>query len=433
MSLFGALNTAVSGLGAQSAAFSNIGDNVANSQTIGFKGTDTRFNDYLTNSTATANESGNVVATPSYQNNVQGTITQSSAPLAMAISGQGFFTVSQSVGTGANGQPVFKPEPQYTRAGDFQLNKDGYIVNGAGHYLNAWPVGATGNVNQAQLAPLQVSEANLTPVATTQLTLSANLPATPSTTPTAANPLVSQLSVYDALGTKQQLTLNWSQANNGAVPPVVVPNQWNVTISGPGAANANLGGIHTVTFANGLVTGVDGAVGVAGQPAQINIAPNFGSGAQAIALNLGTFGQASGLTQFNGTDLTVNSVTQNGASSGSFTGLSTDTNGRLTASYSNGQTRVVGQVPITTFADSNALQRQNNQAFTATPNSGLPLTQAAGAGAAGGLVTQSIESSNVDIAAQLSKVIVAQQAYSANAKLVTTADQMLQQTINMKQ
>jgi flagellar hook protein FlgE len=215
MSLFGALDTAVSGLGAQSAAFSNIGDNVANSQTIGFKGTDTRFSDYLTSSTAADNESGSVVATPSYQNDVQGTITQSSNPLAMAISGQGFFAVSQNLGTGSNGLPVFSSQTEYTRAGDFQLDKNGYIVNGAGQYLNAWSVNAAGNVNQTQLAPIQVPEASLTPTATSQLTLSANLPATPSTTPTAASPLTSQVSVYDATGTQQQLTLNWSQVTNG--------------------------------------------------------------------------------------------------------------------------------------------------------------------------------------------------------------------------
>ena len=95
--------------------------------------------------------------------------------------------------------------------------------------------------------------------------------------------------------------------------------------------------------------------------------------------------------------------------------------------------KVIAQVPITTFANPNGLQRQNDQSYSVTPQSGVPLTQAANANGAGRLLTQSVESSNVDIAAELSKVIVAQQAYSANAKLVTTADQMLQQTLNMKQ
>jgi flagellar hook protein FlgE len=101
--------------------------------------------------------------------------------------------------------------------------------------------------------------------------------------------------------------------------------------------------------------------------------------------------------------------------------------------YDNGQSRVIAQVPLITFNDPNQLQRQDGQSFTATTESGTPLAEAAGTNGAGNLVTESIESSNVDIATEFTKLIVAQQAYSANTKMVTTADQMLQQTINMKQ
>ena len=425
MSLFGALDTAVSGLGAQSAAFTNISDNVANSQTIGFKGTDTRFSDYLTTSSATENESGSVVATPSYQNDVQGTIAHSSNPLAMAISGQGFFTVSQSVSTDSQGKPVFSTQPQYTRAGDFQLDKNGYVVNGGGQYLNAWPVNASGNVNQATLAPLQINEGSSKPVPTTQVTLSANLPATPAAgTATAASPLTTQVSVYDALGTKHQLTLSWSQT--------ATPNQWNVAISSPDATPTAIT-TQTVAFQNGVVSAVGAAPGTAGQAATIPINASFGGNPQTINLNLGTFGQPDGLTQFSGTQISVGNVTQNGAASGTFTGVSADSAGNILATYSNGQTKILGQVPITTFAAPDGLQRQNDQAYTATSASGDPLTRIAGSAGTGTLATQSVENSNVDIATQLSKVIVAQQAYSANAKMVTTADQLLQQTINMKQ
>jgi flagellar basal body rod protein FlgB len=117
MSLFGALNTSVSGLSAQSAAFGNISDNVANSQTVGFKAVNTNFIDYLTTSTAQQNEPGAVVTRPSYTNNVQGTITQSSDPTALAISGQGFFAVSKQNGTVAgSNDPTFNPQTYYTDA-----------------------------------------------------------------------------------------------------------------------------------------------------------------------------------------------------------------------------------------------------------------------------------------------------------------------------
>ena len=138
MSLFGALYTAVSGLGAQSAAFGNISDNVANSQTVGFKETNTAFLDYLTTSTAAANDSGSVATRPQYTNDVQGTVTASTDPTALAIAGGGFFAVQQATSVAANGTTAFSPEQDYTRTGDFSLNRSGYLQNSAGEYLEGW-------------------------------------------------------------------------------------------------------------------------------------------------------------------------------------------------------------------------------------------------------------------------------------------------------
>src|SRR5271167_3794412 len=132
MSLFGAINTAVSGLTAQSTSFGNISEDVANSQTVGFKRVDTSFTDYLTTSTATDNVPGAVVATPDYVNNIQGTVTQTDNPLGMAIAGQGFFAVSQATGVTSASVPTFSPQQYYTRAGDFSMNDNGYLVNSAG-------------------------------------------------------------------------------------------------------------------------------------------------------------------------------------------------------------------------------------------------------------------------------------------------------------
>jgi len=181
MSLFGAMSTAISGLSAQSAAFGNIGDNVANSQTIGFKRVDTSFEDYLTSSTSTSNQSGSVVARPDYANSVQGSVTLTDKPLDLAIAGQGFFTVSCELSS-ANGTGTFAPQQQYTRAGDFTLDRDGYLVNSAGGVLNGWLPNAKGVLDTSKMAPIQVGQAAFSPVATTQATLVANLPATPSST-----------------------------------------------------------------------------------------------------------------------------------------------------------------------------------------------------------------------------------------------------------
>jgi flagellar hook protein FlgE len=206
MSIFGAMNTAISGLNAQSAAFGNISDNVANSTTVGYKDIGTSFTDYLTTSTASLNDPGAVVATPDYENNVQGTVTQTSTATNMAITGQGFFAVSQSDGD-TNGVTSFNPQQMYTRAGDFQMNKDGYLVNSSGDFLNGWPVDPkTGLANQNAMAPIQVTQTAYNPIPTSTVSLSANLPATPAT-----SPITSTVDVYDSLGNMQPLTLSWSQ------------------------------------------------------------------------------------------------------------------------------------------------------------------------------------------------------------------------------
>jgi flagellar hook protein FlgE len=435
MSLLGAMNAAISGLTAQSAAFGNISDNVANSQTIGFKRTDTSFIDYLTTSTPATNEPGAVVARPDYINNVQGSVTQSDNPLALAITGNGFFSVSQPNGT-ANGLPTFSPQQLYTRAGDFTMDANGFLVNSAGNYLNGWLVNPVTNlVNQAVLAPIKVAQGVDQPVATSVETLSANLPATPAL----GTPISTQLQVYDTLGTLHTVTLNWTQ---------IAPSDWTVAVNSPNdIVNPAVGGAE-IQFGP-LVSGnpvTDGTMGniinvagsvatagyAAGTPATLTFATDFGLGPQTITLNLGTYGLSTGLTQYAGTQYSLNGLTQNGVPPGNFSSVATQANGNVVVGYDNGQTKIIAQVPVVDFAAPNGLQRQNGQAFTATINSGQPQANSAGANGAGKLIINSTEGSNVDIATEFAQLIVAQRAYSANAKIITTADDLLTTTIDMK-
>jgi flagellar hook protein FlgE len=476
MSLFGAINTAVSGLTAQSAAFGNISEDVANSQTVGFKRVDTSFVDYLTTSTPLTNEPGAVVAHPNYINNVQGAITQTDNPLGMAIAGQGFFAVSQPTGT-LNGQTTYNPQQFYTRTGDFSMNASGFLVNSAGQYLNGWTINPTTKVaDQNALVPIQVSQQTFNPVPTSSVTLAANLPATPTAgTATTASPLSSQITVYDALGTAHAVTLNWVQTLNSS--GVAIPNQWSVQIQVPDAAasptvgtgaSANAGSAD-VTFgaASGTDLGAAGAAVIAPpegtiglvvpdvnnpgnpsvaassytqaaagttptlQPATVSFTTNFGSGNQTIQLNLGAYGGTSGVTQFAGNAYSLLGLTQDGVPPGSFSGVTTQANGNVVVNYNNGQTKTIAQIPLVTFNAPNSLQSQNGQSFTATPSSGSPLAEAASTNGAGNLVTGSVEGSNVNIATEFTSLIVAQQSYSSNAKVVTTANQMLQATLQM--
>ncbi|MEJ1978189.1 MAG: flagellar hook protein FlgE [Acetobacteraceae bacterium] len=442
-SLFGALDTAVTGLGAQSSAFGNISDNIANSQTTGFKAIDTNFQDFLTTSTASVNDSGSVATTPGYENSVQGTITTSTNLNALAISGQGFFQVSQEIATSSTGD-TFSPLTEYSRDGNFSVDNNGFLANDSGQILNGWSVNpTTGAVDQNTLQPIQINQTAFAPQATQTVTLSANLPATPDTS-ASASPISSQINVFDGEGTQHAVDLGWAPVSGST-------NTWTVTITSPD--DPALNSSATVVFGDGTtpgvpagtiasITGISGGTpdtsttstttGTAQSPATLGFTATFNGVQQPITLNLGTVGGDNGLTQFAGTTYSLRGLTSDGVAPGSYTGYSIESSGAVVLNYNNGETRTIAQVPIVQFANPDGLQRQNGQAYTATTASGAALAQAAGTGA-GSLVTGSIEASNVDIATEFSKLIVAQQAYSANAKMVTTADQMLQTTIDMKQ
>ena len=428
MSLFGSMDTAISGLNAQAAAFSNISDNMANSQTVGYKSVDTSFMDYLTASTAAQNQSGSVATRPDYENQLQGSIQQSSDPLSMAISGQGFFSVSEQAGVSTTGAPQFSSQQFYTRAGDFTPDANGYLKNSAGEYLNGWTVNANGTVNTGALVPIQVSQSQHPPVATSAVSLVANVPSSP----TATSNLSSDTEIYDASGNAHQLQTSWAQTS---------ANNWTLTLSSPNnIANGTtaIGSIPVTFNANGTLASLGVGTGALSNTSSasagtVQISPDFGSGAQPITLSLGTFDASGGVTQFAGSNYSVTSATQNGAPSGNLTSVAAESDGNIVANYDNGRSVTIAKVPLVNFADADALQRQNGEAYTGTQDSGLAQTDSLGQNGAGTLIVGSTESSNVDIASQLSQLIVAQQAYGANAKVITTANELLTTTLNMKQ
>ena len=428
MSLFGALNTAVSGLTAQAADFTNISDNVANSQTVGFKGINTSFVDYLSSSTATQNQSGSVTTRPGYENDVQGQITSSSDATALAIAGKGFFQVSEQSGVTSTGVPILNATPNYTRTGDFTQDKSGYLVNSAGGYLNGWPVQADGTVLQGSLSPIQISQAQNPPIVTANVTVAANLPAGGTTGGTSA------VTAYDAVGAQHALSLTWSPVMSGGAP---VANQWSLSITEDGSTyppvNAGTATFNpNGTIASFAASGTGGAgtlTPASSTEVGFTLAPAWAQGGP-INVNLGTVNGTNGMTQFASTTYTSRNITADGVMAGNYTGIAIQPNGSVVASYDNGTTKTLAQVPVVTFGNPDALQRQNGEAFTATAASGAGVVNAQNANGAGSLAVGEVESSNVDIATELTKLIVAQQAYGANAKMITAANQMLTTTIN---
>ena len=438
MSLYSSMNTALSGMSAQSRALGHISDNVANTQTTGFKRTDTNFVSYISESNSEVHRPGTVLARPDYTNQVQGTIEQVENPLSMAISGQGFFTAALPVGTNQDGTKNFDARNFYTRAGDFNRDREGYMVNGSGYVLQGWPV-TDGVVDRTQLTPIQIREDVFTPTQTNELSLIGNLAAGGTTNQTTS------IQVIDSLGRSRALQLTFAPS------ALATDNTWNLSITAPAATTPALGSINVLfgkdgavdqpdgtiaQFTNGTTTPlVTGTSGAAGTPASITFSADFGQGLQPMTLNLGSFGVSGGLTQFASTGasgLSVNSFEQDGIPLGSFSSVTTQKNGDVRINYDNGQSRVVARVPVTVFKDADKLEHLDGQAFLRTTESGEARVVEAGEDGAGLLSTRAVERSNVDIATEFSKLILAQRAYSANTKIVTTVDELLQETLNMR-
>ena len=427
MSLFGALTTGVSGMNAQSRAMGNISENLANTQTTGFKRADTRFSHLVTNSTARINTPGAVIATPAYQNNIQGTLLSTQSSTDVAISGAGFFAVADSSTSATT---------TYSRRGDFALDKDGYMVNGAGQFLRGWSITnpeATSNwtANTASASPIQVSQAPVAASPTTDIEYIANLPANAAIN----RSYTSSVQVYDQFGNTNLVTLTWTKTaaedwsigatltdETGAAPVALTTSAAAVTFN---ATGANAGTLLT--------------------PSVAPVAPDTGANRgyitlsggglwNSIRLDLGPINSAAGTTQFSDTNtqVAVRTLTPDGYTTGQFRELSINDDGYVIANYTNGQTRTLYQVPLASFRAPNALQRLDGGGYAATNESGNPTLNAAGRGGTGNLTGSALEGSNVDVADEFSKMIVTQRIFSANARSISTSDQMLEEVVNLK-
>ncbi|MHB1676848.1 MAG: flagellar hook protein FlgE [Sulfuriferula sp.] len=405
--------SALSGLAAASQDLDVIGNNVANSGTVGFKQSQIQFSDVYANSLSGAGASqigiGTKVAQVAQQF-TQGNITATSNPLDVAINGGGFFRMDN------NGTVSF------ARNGQFQLDKTGYIVDANNDRLTGYTANAAGLLSTGAPADLNINTANLPPKTTSTVNALLNLNAA-STVPTNAFNIndptsynnATSVSVYDSLGNSHILQTFY--VTNGA-------GSWNVYATSDGvpigytppAAAVPVG---TLSFStSGTVT--------SGSP--IAVSMPVGTGA-ATPLNVSV--NYAGTTQY-GSAFSVNSLQQNGYTSGQLNNFSIGKEGTITGSYTNGQTATLGQVVLANFTDPNGLQSMGNNQWVATAASGPPLVGTPGSASLGVLQSSATESSNVDLTTELVNMITAQRNYQANAQTIKTEDALTQTLINLR-
>lgn len=427
MSLFGALVTGVSGLQAQSEAMNVASSNIANVDTVGYKASDTDFATVLTSTLGGDASQTGVQATSTQNVTQQGMLQTASSPTDLAISGNGFFVTSSS--------PNSTQSLYYTRAGNFSTDSSGNLVNSSGYYLLGYPVttnGATTTTSNT-LAPVNIANLSGKAEPTTAVTLQANLQSD-STIDSSyvagdmANGTVSPdfsqtVDVYDSLGGTQPLDISFVQtaANTWAYEVSYEGNSSNITSANPiatGTMTFNSDG--TLANANSPASPATGNISVS-----IPWSASSGLSAQTISFNMGTVGSSNGVTQFDSPSALTGS-TVNGALFGSLTGITVGTNGDVTAQFSNGLSQTIYQVPLATFANPDGLTAVSGTAFTSNSVSGVATVNPPTTEGTGSIESSELEGSTVDIDTEFTNLITTQNAYSAAARIVTTADQMLQ-------
>jgi flagellar hook protein FlgE len=417
----------LSGLNGAAKSLDVIGNNVANASTVGFKQSQTQFADMYANS---MNRSGNspvgigVTVANVSQQFTQGNITSSANPLDIAINGDGFFQVAASLDN---------KSPMYGRNGQFQLDKNGYIVNPSmnGAYLMGWAAGASGGDPTALQIDTSAIPATPTTTITTKVNLDSRVTAIPATTVFNANDPTTYnnstgVTIYDSLGNPYSVQTYYSKAAPTGTPPTTT---WTVyakvdsttLTSGTPAAPLAVG---TMTFdATGALTSTTGltlstatlgtvvkAGGVFANPINISYAGSTQTGSAFVNL----------------------AQSQNGMPPGTLSSFSIDKDGSIIGSYSNQQTKNLGTVVLVNFANPNGLQPLGNNLYQATGAAGSPLVGKPTTGTFGTLQARAVEDSNVDLTAELVNMIVAQRVYQANSQTIKVQDTVLQTLVSLR-
>lgn len=460
MSINSALLAGASGLIANSSALAAVSDNIANVNTVGYK----RATAIFTPMYDSRGEGGNYTAAgvgSKTQLNISqsGLLTGSNSPTDLAIAGNGLFVVRDTANANAS-DPV-----SFTRAGRFIADSSGFLRNDAGKYLAGWPVAADGTVptNPSDLNTLETI--NLSSIGgaaepTSIMGINANLLASQTVSAAEATyaPAVSATNMasgtvspdfqrtipfYDSQGGVRSITISMLKSST--------PNQWHAEIHMVPASEVTTGaGLVDGQIATGIVAfDTQGRLDSANTtlPTALNFlasdnvaalgANDFqwslatGIAAQSITLDFGDPTSPGGFTQYDSPSALL-STNVNGSAFGNFAGVEVDDEGFVFAKFNNGIIRKVYQIPVATFVNPDGLQAESGGTYTVTPESGTYTLNQPGLGSAGSISSSTLENSNVDLATEFTTLITTQRAYSASSKIITTADEMLDEAIRMK-
>ncbi|MCC6875049.1 MAG: flagellar hook protein FlgE [Sandaracinaceae bacterium] len=430
MSILRSLNTGAAGIRAHSDALSVVGDNIANVNTIGFKRSRAVFEDMLGRSIAGASAMPQAGAGSRLghiqQMWSQGALMTTESPTDLALSGNGFFVVKGNVG-GVDGD-------FYTRAGQFHVDSNGYLVNADGMRLQGYPADATGALSPT-MGDMQVQGGTIPAQPTSNVTMGANLdadatvpPAWDPADPAGTSNFSTNVTVYDSLGNSHDVTVYFRKSASNSW-------EWHAMVDG-GELTGGTAGTPTEGASGTIAFTTSGALDT---EATTSSAWSFADAAagQSIAFDFGDSVTTDGGTGLSGTTQfaspsAVNALSQDGFAAGAVAGIDIGADGTVTGIFTNGQRRTLGQVAIADFASVEGLGRAGNGLWAQTQASGEPLVGAAGSGGRGSIVSGALEGSNVDLAQEFVDLIAYQRGFSASSKVITTADEMYSELVNLK-
>ncbi len=442
MAIFTSLFTGISGLNANGASLSVIGNNIANVNTVGFKASRASFADVLSQSLT--GSSGTQIGRGVYLSDVstlfsQGSMETTSSGLDFGIDGEGFFLLNDTAGTSF-----------YTRAGQFSIDSDGYIVNPEGLLLQCYQADSAGAITDV-IDNIDVSSTTTPPNQTSAVQLTANLDS--SVVPIAGGfdmndignsyHFSTSMTVYDSLGNGHLVTAYFTKVYEDTAGETGNYWQWTAVADGISGTDIMARGYLQFDSSGALVaenvTDMDinpvADLGLGGISSSFNFS---GGGAlnQVIALDFGT-GTADGgsgldgTTQFGSASSTM-FLNQDGYAAGSLDSLGVNQEGIISGVFTNGQTRTIGQVVVGLFTNPEGLAKMGNNLYTESYDSGQPVLGSPDSGGRGMILSNSLELSNVDLAEEFIKLITTQRAFQANSRIITTTDSMLEELINIK-
>ena len=433
MTISSSLNAGVAGLAANASRLATIADNIANSATYGYKRVEADFSSLVIEGGAGTYSAGGVRVTTQRLIDQPGALATTNNSTDLAVRGRGFLPVTTegAVSSSTGSCPLL-----LATTGSFRTDADGYLRTSSGVTLMGWPANPDGTIPTFPrdtgdgLQPVQINVNQFTSEPTTRMSLGVNLPATETEFGSSGNPRQLSVEYFDNLGTSESINIQFTPT----VPATAgASNTWNMVLTDSASGGAVVGE-YTVVFDNtrgsgGTISSVTTISGGAYNATTGVFTVNVAGG--PIDIDIGAVGTGTGLTQLSD-NFAPTSISKDGSPVGNLISVEVDESGFVRANFDIGITRTIYQIPLIDLPNPNGLIAMDNQTYRTSNDSGTFFLWDSGDGPTGDVVGYALEESSTDVAGELTQLIQTQRAYSSNAKVIQTVDEMLQETTNIK-